>query len=128
MAIDKNKYLRIHQNALNKFSGKFMSNSKWLKLFKLVSDNLNIINGYTIIDIYDDIPCFVDAVDLIHFEEVYNTDGIKDVIRRGPMLFKEIRWIELHANDAGFLEKILPQLGELVIEKDENSFKIYGYK
>ncbi len=146
MSIDYEKYLKKQHRILNEFSGRFMSNSKWLKLFKILTENRQIINKCHVIHIYDDKPRVFDIPTYEGFNDTFSDIGIKDV-SIGPLLFKEIKSLEFPASwsierkmrnqilepavyyqNLNLIKELTVSIGELAIEVDENSLKIYGYK
>lgn len=131
-----NSYKRKLQRRINSFSGKFMSDSKWLKLFKILSVT-DVIKKCSINSIWDNtnelhIPNEED------FSDVFTETGIKDVIIGGPTTFKEIRSIEFPAKwksgntsqkqDLIEIRKVIEASGLYEIEVDINKLIIYGYR
>jgi hypothetical protein len=148
MSLDYEKYSKKQERILSEFSGRFMSNSKWLKLFKILTENRQIVDKCYVIDIYNDKPKVLDVPTYKDFTDSYSDIGIKDGVLIGsPLLFKEIKLLEFPASwsierkmrnqilepsiyyqDLDLIQARIVPIGELVIERDENSLKIYGYK
>jgi len=143
MTIDQDKNERRFNRKVSEFSGHFMSNSKWLKLFKVISLHYPQIRRCLIVDIYHDESFEIIIPSADQFDTVFYAKGIKDVLMGGPMLFKEIRWIEIPENwpedvytqfrnapaqNLSNLEQEINGIGEFVIERGENSLKVFGYK
>lgn len=146
--MDTNRYIRLQKRRINEFSGGFMNNTKWFKLFKTLSENSAIIAKCSIVNIYNDVPRTIEIPTQEDFFIMYDEKGIKDdPSAGGPMLFKEIRWIEFPATwsiqrtmrdevlqplvfdqNLDLIENILLKTGELEIERDEICLKIYGYR
>jgi hypothetical protein len=146
MSLDYEKYLKKQEGILNEFSGRFMSNSKWLKLFKILTENRQIIDKCHVVDIYSNKRKAFDVPTYEAFNDTYSDIGIRDV-SIGPLLFKEIKLLEFPASwsierkmrnqilkpfiyyqDLDLIQARIVPIGEFVIERDENSLKIYGYK
>jgi hypothetical protein len=146
--MDTDRYLRLQERKIKEFSGRFMNNTKWFKLFKTLSENSEVIKKCSIINIYDDVSRTIEIPTQEEFFIVYDEKGIKDEpTAGGPMLFKEIRWIEFPATwsiqrtmrdevlqplvfdqNLDLIENILVKTGELEIEQDEICLKVYGYR
>jgi len=128
MPIDLEKYLKKEEQVMRSFSASLMSNSKWLKLFKLIFENSEYIPKYTLIDIFDEYPRIVDNDNSEPFDKIYHSTGIKDVIIGGPCSFKTIKRIEFDLKQSEDFENKLSSIGKFVFERGENHIKIYGYK
>ena len=147
MAIDNEKYLKKQNRILNEFSGRFMSNSKWLKIFKILSTNHEVFSKCYIIDIYDERAIEFDIPTYDDFDGTFSDTGIKDVTMGGPLLFKEIKLLGLPASwsiernmrnqilkpfvysqNLDVIQALIVSIGELLIERDEDGLKVYGYK
>ncbi len=138
MTIDIEKKERQLANELNKFSGKFMSNSKWTKVFEKLSQNIDIINKCLMKDVHDEL---LRQIYLPTFENVsftFHDKGFKDYGGNQPYRFKEIQWIEFpshwtiksqkYKQDILKIKNQLHNIGQLEIECDEEKLIIYGYK
>ena len=140
-------HLKKLDRKINTYSGKFMSNSKWLKLVKALSANHKIVNKCFIVCLNHDRPQKLLIPPIEKFYDTYNNNGIKDVIVGGPILFKEIKWVEFPAawsnkrkmreqileplyftQNLDLIQQLIESIGELNIERDEHYLKIYGYK
>ena len=148
MAIDIEKYLRKRANRINSFSGSYMSDPKWTKVFTILSQQADIATKCLEKSIWDDhlreipIPTFENFTD--SFSQTGILDGVGSV---GPTSFDEIEWIEFPAiwtisrrnrneqlepfkykQDIIRLKKILKAAGELETEINNDKLIVYGYK
>jgi len=130
-----------------KYSGAFMNNTKWIKLFKVLSEHSHDIRKCMVVDIYDDIKRELIVPTIVEFDTTFIANGIKDIPFAGPILFKEIRWIEFpsvwsiartmreqeleaqrYNQDLDMIGELLSGIGGLVMERDEEGLKIIGYR
>lgn len=117
------------------FSSHYMNNTKWLKLFDTLSENLN--------DFYLEYK-------LIYSDEIKSTTFfVSDMppFFIEPTLYKEIEWICFPLNylqtinkrtsrsytkefnqDIGQIERIIKSIGEFELDLSNSEIKLYGYK
>jgi hypothetical protein len=138
MMLDYSKHLKKRNRVLSELSGSFMSNSKWLKLFKTLSSNHDLISKCFITDIYEDRRREFGIPTIESFNEAFDDAGIKDG-QYGPMLFKEIHSVEfpaqwsverkmrdqllqsfVYGQNLNSIHQIIMSVGEFVVEKDDN--------
>jgi hypothetical protein len=118
-----------------KFTSSFMNDSKWDKLIETLTDKLDeIFINYKLI--HDD---------KIHFTSLDTPDFKPFFIE--PTFYKEVEWIEFpktfnikqnkrttrtyikeQKQDIDSIEKIINQIGKFMIEKEDNSIKLYAYR
>ena len=147
MTIDITRNERKLANRLNEFSGNFMSNAKWTKVFVKLSENKDLISKCFIKDIFDDLLREIKIPSIENFSTTFNDNGIKDVMTGGPSPFKQIEWLEFPSQwtikremrgqtlqpqkfnqDILKIKNLLHDVGQLEIECDEDKLIIYGYK
>jgi len=124
-----------------------MSDTKWTKVFKTLSEYYAIINKCLIKDIWDDVLREIDIPSVENYSTTFHNSGIKDVMTGGPSLFKEIEWIEFPSNwlieremrneklephkrsqDILKIKECLLTIGQLEIEMTTDKLILYGYK
>jgi predicted DNA-binding protein (MmcQ/YjbR family) len=88
------KYQIRLSKKLDVFNAKYMSNSKWIKLFNILSLHSDLVSKCLIKDVWDDVLREVNVPSIDEFSIVFNAKGINDVMRGGPTEFKEIEWVE----------------------------------
>jgi hypothetical protein len=129
MIINNDTYLRKQQNALNVFTAKFMSNSKWVKLFRAISEHLDKVEYCEINSIYNsDRSQELEIPSSENFQDTFQEKGIRDVLIGGPILYKEIQSIRIYVKEPDSFEEMIQSLGEFSIERDSKFLIIYGYK
>jgi hypothetical protein len=147
MSLDYQNYLSKVEKRASRFSSKLMSNAKWLKLFRVLSDHKELIAKCYITGIWDDIPRALDIPGAGQFDDTFYAQGIKDVPPAGPCLFKEIRWIAfpaswqikrqmrdetlapiIYTQDVEKIHQLLSAVGQLDMEYEDGDLKVYGYK
>lgn len=147
MTIDLSRYERKLSNRLNDFSGNFMSNTKWKKLFLKLSENKDHISKCLIKDIFDDVLRDIEIPTIENYASTFDDEGIKDVMSGGPSTFKEIERLEFpsqweiirdmrgqilephkYKQDIFQIKNVIQQEGQLEIEFGPDKLIIYGYK
>lgn len=136
MALDLGKFELKRERKIGEFSGRLMSDSKWTKLFKTLSSICVKTTLCKLTDIYDGNSNVIELPTTDEFDSVFDGNGIKDVLQGGPLLFKEIKWIEfpVYYPNKAYNENIdqieieINKIGRFEIERDQNALKIYGYK
>lgn len=147
MTIDIIKYEQKLANRLNEFSGSFMSNAKWKKLFLKLSKNKDIVSKCFIKDVFEENLNDIEIPSVENFLNTFHDKGVKDVTTGGTLTFKQIEWIEFpiqwttkremrgqtlepqkFTQDLLQIRKILHEVGQLEIELNEDKLVIYGYK
>lgn len=147
MTIHNEKHLKKLEHRLDNFTGKFMSNSKWTKLFKKLSQHTDIINMCFVKTIWDDDLMEIQIPYPNLHSEIFNDHGIKDVFTSGPLQYKEIEQLifpkvwtigrqmrtqnlepfEFQQDIEKVLE-IVGQLGEFETHINNDKLVIYAYK
>ena len=131
MNTDHKEYLRKLNNNINKFSGKFMSDTKWLKVFKKLSEHKNLISKCPIKSIGDDYIREIHIPSIENFARTFNKKGVNDITPGGPFYFKAIEWVEfpkLGKQDIAAIKNILEQIGQFETLLNDEKLIIYGYK
>ncbi len=147
MNTEINKYHQKLIKRIDGFSGKFMSDTKWTKVFKILSQNSALIHKCLIKDIWNDRLTEIQMPELQYFDLTFHSKGIKDVITSGPIIFKEIQWLELpshwlidrkmrnqklephkYKQDILEVKSVLDTVGQLETEINEDKLIIYAYK
>ena len=118
-----------------RFTSSFMNDSKWDKLIEVLTDKLDEI--------------FVNYK-LIHDDNIgstsFETPDFKPFFIE-PTFYKEVEWIEFpkifkieennrttgkymkeQEQDIDSIEKIINQIGKFMLEKDDNSIKLFAYR
>jgi hypothetical protein len=118
-----------------KFTSSFMNDSKWDQLIETLTDKLDEI--------------FINYK-LIHDDKIYFTSFNSPDFRPffiEPTFYKEVEWIEFpktfkteqnkrttrkhfkgQNQDIDTIEKIINQIGKFIIEKEDQSIKLYAYR
>ena len=147
MTIDKEKYLKKLEHRLELYTGKFMSNSKWAKLFKKLSQHADIINKCFVKSIWDDNLQEIQIPNPNMYSDIFNDNGIKDVFIGGPFQFKEIEQLVFlktwthrrqmrtqnlepfkYQQDIEKILDIVRQVGKFETHIDNDKLVIYAYK
>lgn len=145
--IDTKKYEKQLKTKIEFFSGSFMNNSKWTKLFNELSNNSNEIKKCFVKNIFDDILRELPIPEKNNFNKSFTESGIKDIMTSGPCSFKEIEKIifpkQWETDRQMRDEKLEPKkfnqnieniknmtgsIGKLEIEIDNENLIIYGYR
>lgn len=117
------------------FSSHYMNNTKWLKLFDTLSENLDE---------------FYLEYKLIYSAEIESTTFfVSDMppFFIEPILYKEVEWIRFplqyeqtinrrttrsytkeFSQDIGEIERIIKSIGEFELELGDSEIKLFGYK
>jgi hypothetical protein len=113
----------------------FMNNTKWHKLIEVLTDELNVIYvNYKLIN-----------SDCIRYTTFDSADFKPFFIE--PILYKEIEWIEfpknykltynkrvtrkfdkIHTQDIDTIKRIINDLGEFMIDSDDNKLRLIAYR
>jgi hypothetical protein len=147
MTFDKKKLEKRLAFRLNKFSGKFMSNAKWTKLFETLSKNDKTIKKCLGKSIWDDYLREIHIPPIDEFSETFHDTGFKDSGGNQPSNFKEIEWIEFpskwtisrqmrgqtlepyrYEQDIIKIKNEIDCIGQLETELDNEKLIVYGYK
>ncbi|MFH4966562.1 hypothetical protein V8G61_00040 [Gaetbulibacter sp. M240] len=146
--IDIEKYEKQLKTKIEMFSGSFMNNSKWTKLFIGLSNNLTEIKKCYIKSVFDDILREIKIPKTDNFNDSFSKTGIKDnILTGGPCEFKEIEQIifpyEWKSDRQMRDQKLEPKkfnqnidkikimtdsIGEFEMEIDNENLIIYGYR
>ncbi|ASV05702.1 hypothetical protein B2G47_06155 [Leptospira interrogans serovar Canicola] len=147
MNLEVDKYQTKLKNKINQFSTQFMSNTKWTKFFRILSINRDIIKNCFIKDVWKDGVYKINIPPIQEFSHNFYDKGIRDVLTGGPLLFKEIHWVEFPAEweiertmralilepqkfkqDIFKIEALLNEVGLLKIEATGlRKLIVYGY-
>ncbi len=147
MTINPNKYHQRLEKKIESFSARLMSDTKWTKVFKTLSQHSDLINKCLIKDIWNDVLREIHIPSLESYTETFHNSGIKDVMTGGPSVFKEIEWVEFPSNwviarqmrneklephkysqDILKIKECLLTVGQLEIEMETDKLILYGYK
>jgi len=147
MTIDKEKYQKKFQQQLDNYSGRFMSNSKWTKLFKKLSQNSELVNKCLVKGIWDDNLSEIQIPNIDNYSETFNDIGIRDVFISGPYQFKEIEQLVFPKvwtigrkmrtqvlepfkteQDIKQIMYIINKLGKFETKIDDEKLILYAYK
>ena len=146
MTFDKDKYEKRLAFRLDRFSGKFMSNTKWTKLFETLSRNKETVNKCLEKSIWDEQLREIHIPPIEEFTETFHDTGFKDGINQ-PSNFKEIEWIEFpskwtisrqmrgqtlephkYEQDIIKIKNEIDRIGQLETGLDNEKLIVYGYK
>lgn len=147
MTIDIEKYNKRLDKRISEFSGRFMSNAKWTKVFTALSQNSDIIKKCLVKDVLDDTLRQIDIPTFQKFTDTFHDQGIKDVMTGGPSTFRQIEWIEFPAHwtidrtmrtetlephefhqDIATIQNLLNKVGEFAINFDNDKLIVFGYR
>jgi hypothetical protein len=87
------RHQKRFEKAIASFSGKFMNDTKWLKLFQAISNHSSLVAKCQVKNIGDEFIRILEIPSKEDFEETFHKKGIKDV-PAGPAKFKEIEFIK----------------------------------
>ncbi len=146
MTIDTDKKERQLTNRLSEFSARFMSNSKWTKVFHILSKNNDLIVKCNMKDVYDDLLRQVHIPSIENFHSEFYDKGFKDG-RNQSYTFKEIQWLEFPSTwtikremrgqsleshkfeqDILRIKALLQDIGQFEVELHADKLVLYGYK
>ena len=107
-----------------------MNNSKWIRLFKVLSTINTKVNSCLLYSIYNDQRAInLEIPSEAEFNSTFYSSGIRDVIIAGTILFKEIRFLEIcYDKNIDEINALITNLGKLEIERTETCLKIYAYR
>lgn len=124
-----------------------MSDSKWIKLFKVLSRNNNLISRCLLKDVYDDILRQVYIPTSEDFTSIFNDKWFNDEGWNQPYRFKEIEWLEFPSQweikremrgetlepikfqqDIAMIKKTIEEFWQFEIQLTKEKLIIYGYK
>jgi hypothetical protein len=147
MTLDLDKIQKRLDNKLSEFSGRFMSDSKWTKLFKALSQNKGIVKRCLIKNVLDNTLREIEIPLMEKFGGTFNDKGIEDIMTGGPTSFKEIEWVEFSSHwtidrnmrteklephkyqqDISKIKTVADTVGQLVTVLDDDKLIIYGYR
>ncbi len=147
MTINTNKYEQRLEKKIDSFSARLMSDAKWTKVFKTLSQHSDLIKKCFIKDIWDDVLREIHIPSLEGYAETFHDSGIKDVMTGGPSVFKQIEWVEFPSNwvvrrqmrneeleshkysqDIFTIKECLLTVGQFEIEMETDKLILYGYK
>ncbi len=135
MNILKYRSKNINQIVKDNYSHTFMSNSKWFKLIDEITKKHDII-GVNFKLIYDDIiesnilnmvdclPYFIEPIKYSEVEWIEFPNSYEDWINRNNFKAGKRKYFQ----DIDELEKNINLIGDFSKERNENSFRIYGYQ
>lgn len=146
--IDGNlKYEARLAKKLGSFSGRYMNNSKWTKLFRVLSQHDDVVKKCLIKDVWDNVLRELKIPSFDEYPMVFNEKGINDTMTGGPSSFKEIEWVEFpsewtvnrpmgqqmlepftYYQDILEISNKVAVIGELEIELTSEKLIVYGYK
>ncbi len=149
LIMDKeNKNLARIDRAISKFNSSYMSNTKWKKLFLSFCSCDIPVKEFALKYVGDKTirkgSGFLFEVD---YKVNFSDAGFKDPGIGGPVMFKEIEWIEFvdnlefrrHHDNPKLayrqevqtldpIENLLTSLGEFEYHRDQSSLRLYAYK
>lgn len=127
--------MNIDKKIQEKFTSSFMSDSKWNKLIEALTDELDeIFVNYKLIHdnnvrftsfVTPDFkpffiePTFYKEVEWIEFPKIFNIEQNKRTTRK---------FIKEKMQDIDSIERIINSIGKFMIEREENSIKLYAYR
>ena len=146
-----NNSIEVYLDRLNKrikeFSGTFMSNSKWQKLFLVLSRNLDTVKNCRIKTVGDTRLREFEIPNPNNFSEAFHPEGINDIGISGPFFFKEIEQMIFpkfwsikrsmgneslepfnYHQDIIRIKELIEETGKFELEIDDSELILYGYK
>lgn len=128
---------KIEKIILEKYSGSFMNNSKWVKLIQKLIENFDVIKKCNVKLIYDDVIRSL----IITGDEQYNLDFylnsmegmLNNPIVSGWTVYKEIEWISFPYDTETVQDMLkirleIQMLGKFNDELTDDYYRIYAYK
>ena len=147
VAFNSERYHKELEEKVSLFTAKFMSDTKWLKLFTRLSQQDGLVKKCLIKHVWNDIPVEIVLPSPAHLNHTFYKKGIMDVITGGPMLFKEIEYISFpstwaiprkmrteklapfeYTQDIIPIKKIIDETGTFEIELQDGTLIVYGYR
>lgn len=146
--IEIEKYEKQLKTKTEMFSGQFMNNSKWTKLFKELSNNSIETKKCFIKSVFDNTLREIKIPNADKFNESFSKTGTNDNITfGGPCSFKEIEQIvfpqkwtsdrqmrnqklepKSYNQNIENIKKIIDSIGKFETEIDNGDLIIYGYR
>lgn len=128
---------KIQKIILEKYTGSFMNNSKWVKLIRKIVENFDVIKKCTVKLIYDDEIRLLNITGDEQYDLDFYSNSMEGMLTNpivpGWTVYKEIEWISF-PYDAEVVQDILKikeqiqMLGEFNDELTDNYYRIYAYK
>jgi hypothetical protein len=128
---------KIEKIILEKYTGNFMNNSKWVKLIQKMVENFDLIKKCTIKLIHDDNIRLLNITGNEQYDLDFYSNSMEGMLTNpivpGWTVYKEIEWISFPCNteDVQDILKIKQQiqmLGKFNDELTDNYYRIYAYK
>jgi hypothetical protein len=147
LAMDLERYQKRLDKKLGSFSGQFMNDTKWTKLFKALANQSSQIKRCLIKDVLDSQLREIKIPNINFYSNTFYDKGIKDVMSIGPLAFREIEclvfpkvWtidrtmrtqkLEPHKfeQDIAAIKDILNRIGQFEIKYNNDALIIFAYK
>ena len=141
------RYERKLEKRLASFSGSYMNNAKWKRLFQALSKNKVTVKKCLLQDIFDDVLREIEIPGEIDFNKTFNRTGINDIMIGGQGEFDTIEkvifpatWTVSRTNqeetlspflynqDIVNIKSIIESIGQFELELEANQLILYGYK
>ncbi|WP_324027832.1 hypothetical protein QSV08_07765 [Maribacter sp. BPC-D8] len=146
--IEIEKYQKQLKTKIDMFSGQFMNNSKWTKLFKELSNNSIETKKCLIKSVFDTILREIEIPNADNFNESFSKTGTNDNITfGGPCAFKEIEQIifpqewtsdrqmrdqklepKIYNQNITNIKSIIDSVGKFEMEINNENLIIYAYR
>jgi hypothetical protein len=146
-SVEDQRYRKNLDNRIEGFSGKFMNNAKWRKLFMALSENHDIIGKCRVKLVMRETPIDLPIPSRDEYASVFRKESVDDILTCGPFDFREIEWVEFpkqwiverqmrlvtlepfkYEQDILELKRIIDEIGLFEIEIDDKHLVLYGYK
>ena len=128
---------RIEKIILEKYTGSFMNNSKWVKLIQKIVENFSVIKKCTVKLIYDHEIRLLDITGDEQYDLDFYSNSMEGMLTNpiapGWMVYKEIEWISFPSDtevvqDILKIKRQINMLGKFNDELTDNYYRIYAYK
>nr|WP_315195065.1 hypothetical protein [uncultured Flavobacterium sp.] len=128
---------KIEKIILEKYTGSFMNNSKWVKLIQKIVENFDVIKKCTVKLIYDDEIRLLNITGDEQYDFDFYSNSMEGMLANpivpGWTVYKEIEWISFPydtdvVQDILKIKQQIQMLGEFNDELTDSYYRIYAYK
>lgn len=121
------------EKIIKEFSGSFMSNAKWVKLFTTLSSIKGICCEAQVKLVWDESPRNIRIDDDLEYDFVYfdsSMEAMIDGYPKGWYEYKEIEWLWMSDSEPQLelIENEINKLGRFEIRREPNSITLFAYK
>ena len=128
---------KIEKIILEKYTGSFMNNSKWVKLIQKIVENFDVIKNCSVKLIYDENVRLLNITGNEQYDLDFYSNSMEGMLTNpivpGWTVYKEIEWISFPSDtevvqDILKIKQQIETLGKFNDELTDNYYRIYAYK